>query len=291
VPAEHLSTANALETLSYTLSGVCGPPLAGLLIALIGAPNVVTLDALSYAAFALVLASIRFAPEPEAVEADGTSSRAYRLSDAVRLLFAQPILLSTTLMFMAFNVGQGFLFVWLPIYASQLAGGGAALYGVLLGALAAGEVGGAVLAGTIALPLTLGTRICLSQLLAGCGLGLLVVAQLAGGGSALGWALASLALLGVFSAPLTIWAQTLRMRIIPERLRGRAFALLRTLMQGSGPLASALGGVLLPILGLTALIALSAAAVGAPGLAGYQVRALRKADAVEAPAPKVTTGA
>jgi hypothetical protein len=38
---EHLSTANALETLSYTLSGVVGPPLAGLLIPLISAPNVV----------------------------------------------------------------------------------------------------------------------------------------------------------------------------------------------------------------------------------------------------------
>src|SRR3712207_3190992 len=56
---EQLSTANALEMLSFTLGGVVGPPLAGLLIGVIGAPNVVLLDALSYGAFALALAAIR----------------------------------------------------------------------------------------------------------------------------------------------------------------------------------------------------------------------------------------
>jgi MFS family permease len=36
---EHLDTANAFETLSYTLGGVVGPVIAGLLIARIGAPT------------------------------------------------------------------------------------------------------------------------------------------------------------------------------------------------------------------------------------------------------------
>ena len=44
VPREQLPTANALEMLSFTLGGVIGPPLAGLLIARTGAPNVVILD-------------------------------------------------------------------------------------------------------------------------------------------------------------------------------------------------------------------------------------------------------
>ncbi len=48
--------------------------------------------------------------------------------------------------------------------------------------------------------------------------------------------LVSLTLFGLFSAPLTIWAQTLRMQIIPESLRGRTFALLRTLMQSANPI-------------------------------------------------------
>ncbi len=40
-------------------------------------------------------------------------------------------------------------------------------------------------------------------------------------------------------APLTVWAQTERMRLIPEAVRGRIFALLRTVMQ-AGP---AVGGI------------------------------------------------
>jgi hypothetical protein len=86
-----------------------------------------------------------------------------------------------------------------------------------------------------------------------------------------------LALYGAFSSPLTIWAQTLRMQIIPERLRGRSFALLRMVMQSGNPIGGAIAGALLPALGLTAMIGLSALVVGLPGLIGYRVRELRLA--------------
>ena len=59
VRKQHLSTANALETLSYTAGGVIGPPIAGLLISLISAPNVLIIDAVSYIAFALALSGVR----------------------------------------------------------------------------------------------------------------------------------------------------------------------------------------------------------------------------------------
>ena len=67
------------------------------------------------------------------------------------------------------------------------------------------------------------------------------------------------------------------MQIIPEQLRGRMFALLRTLMQSGNPLGGAIAGLLLPMLGMTAMIALSALVAGVPGLLGYQVGALRRA--------------
>jgi hypothetical protein len=66
------------------------------------------------------------------------------------------------------------------------------------------------------------------------------------------------------------------MDVIPERLRGRTFALLRLLMQSGGPVGGALAGWLLPGVGLMAMIAASAAVVGVPGLAGYRVQALRQ---------------
>jgi hypothetical protein len=48
-------------------------------------------------------------------------------------------------------------------------------------------------------------------------------------------------------------------------------------MQGSGPLASGLGGVLTPLLGLMATMGLSAVLVGSPGLLGLMVEGLRQA--------------
>jgi MFS family permease len=67
------------------------------------------------------------------------------------------------------------------------------------------------------------------------------------------------------------------MAIIPPAMRGRAFALLRMLMQSGAPVGGALAGWLLPALGIPALILVSAACVGLPGLAGARVRTLREA--------------
>jgi hypothetical protein len=39
---------------------------------------------------------------------------------------------------------------------------------------------------------------------------------------------------------MTVWAQSLRMRRIPAELHGRAFATLRTLMQGTPPVGTLL---------------------------------------------------
>ncbi len=277
VDKERLDTANALETLGFTVSGVVGPPLAGLFIARIGAPNVVLLDALSYFVFALALWRIgrlgEWRAPPSSVQpgADASSSDGASLRDAARLLRLNPILSSTTLMFMAFNLGLGFLTVWLPVYADRVAGGGAQLYGSLLGALAVGEVLSSVVAGSLVFSLALGARIALSQLLAGLGLGVILL------GSSAWWAAVALFLLGLFSAPLTIWAQTLRMAIIPDSLRGRTFALLRTMMQGATPLGGAAAGLLLPVVGMAPMMAASVLVIGLPGLIGFRVGALRRA--------------
>jgi MFS family permease len=282
VPREQLATANALEMLSWTLGGVIGPALAGVLIVWVGAPNVVIVDAVSYFVFALALARTRLADVPRPAQAAG--GQVYHLGHAIQLLLKNRVLLSTTLMFMAFNIGGGALSVWLPILSDQVFGGGAQLYGVLLGALALGEVVSALLVGGLVLPLSLGALICLAQALSGVSLGLALAGRniwIVGFG---------LALFGAFSSPLTIWAQTLRMQIIPERLRGRGFALLRMLMQSGNPIGGAIAGLLLPLLGVGAMIGLSAIVVGVPGVIGYRVKELRLAGGREAASIDLAAG-
>jgi hypothetical protein len=72
------------------------------------------------------------------------------------------------------------------------------------------------------------------------------------------------------------------MRIIPPHLRGRTFALLRMLMQGTNPIGGAFAAALLPIVGIPTMIAFSALCAGTPGLIGYRVTALRTAGAPSA---------
>jgi MFS family permease len=269
VRGDQLATANALETLSFTLGGVIGPVLAGMLIAWVGAPYVVLIDVVSYFTYAFLLARVGATGARQ--ERPQLNQPAYHLGHAVQLLLKNKVLFATTFMFMAFNIGSGFYSVWLPILSDQILGGGSRLYGILLGTLACGEVAGALLAGGRAFRRPLGMLICLAQALAGAALGIVLIGPSA-------WSAAlGLALFGAFSAPLTIWAQTLRMQIIPEQLRGRMFALLRTLMQSGNPLGGAIAGLLLPLLGMAVMIALSALVVGVPGLLGYQVGALRRA--------------
>ena len=269
VKKEQLDTANALETLSYTLSNVIGPPLAGLLIAMIGATNVVIFDALSYFIFVFALLGVSVRKPEQAHEEQANLS--YGIMDAVRLMLGDKVILSTTLMFMAANVGIGALTVFLPLVSNQIAESSSQVFGALLGAMALGEVISAWLAGSLSLIMTLGRRIALAQILSGASLAFLLSGSIF-------WSVAiGLFLLGFFSAPLTIWAQTLRMQVIPPDLRVRTFALLRTLMQGATPLGGALAGFLLPALGIQFIVGLSSLVIGAPGLAGMKVRELIEA--------------
>ena len=263
-----LNTANALEILSYTVSGIAGPALAGLLIAAVGAPATVLVDVASYFLFALALAGMRLRRRPESAS---MQSRPQGLMAAAKLLIGNPVLCSITVMFIVFNLGMGALNVWLPIYVKSELGGGPALYGLLLAASALGESASALGLGALGGNRGLGLKIIAAQTLAGLSIALIALVP------GLASAAIGLFLVGFFDSPLTNWAQTLRMAIIPPELRGRVFALIRLSIQGFGPVGSALAGFLLPVLGMTATIMLSAAAIGLPGLAGALVGPLRSA--------------
>lgn len=86
----------------------------------------------------------------------------------------------------------------------------------------------------------------------------------------------------MLTSPLTIWAQTLRMRLVPPELRGRIFSLLRTTMQAAEPIGGALGGAVIATGGLVLVLAGIATAIGAPGLVGMAHPALAPTDAVDA---------
>jgi MFS family permease len=267
VEPHELNAASSLETLSYTIGGVAGPAMAGILIARIGAPLTVLMDVASYFVFALILATL-MTPRSGRRHAIAATPAGY--GTTFRILAGTPVLLATTVMFAVFNLGEGAMNVWLPVLSDAVLKGGPGLYGTLLGVLAMGETVGAVYAGSTS-GRRLGRNICAVQLLAGLAvLAIVLVPSVPSAGT-------GLFLLGVFSAPMTVWAQTLRMQIVPPELHGRAFALLRLLMQAGNPLGAALSGVFFPLSRLLGLIAASAAVMGVPGVVGLGVRELRLA--------------
>src|SRR5262249_6351803 len=141
--------------------------------------------------------------------------------------------------------------------------------GLMLTAFAAGQMLAALTIGALPPHGRLGLRICIVQSLAGiCALALWPVGQLA-------MALAVQFLLGLTVAPMTVWAQTVRMGIVPAAMHGRAFALLRTLMQAGRPIGGALAALVLAPDTLGFAIVLAATLIGLPGLAGLSLRPLR----------------
>jgi predicted MFS family arabinose efflux permease len=262
---DQLDTANALESLSYGVSGVVAPMLAGVLIATIGSVNVLALDAASFFLFAACLYGLRDPPAP------APAGGSYGLGEAIRFLRTNVPVALTTWMFASFNVGLGGLLVVLPIYATRILDGGATVYAALTSALLAGDLVGSLVVGAIAWLWPLGRSIAAAQ--TAVGVAFLPLLLQPGTAATVGLLFVS----GLLTSPLTIWAQSLRMRLIPSELRGRVFSLLRTIMQAAEPLGGALGGLVIGAGGLLLAMAGIAGAMGAPGLLGLLHPALAPA--------------
>ena len=254
VPADDLGTANALESLSFSVGGVAGPALAGLLIGLIGAANNLAIDAATYFVFVACLLVLRLparalsgadaAPsatpgESSAADSSAADSSGTGLRPAIRFILRSPAILAITLMFMAVNVGEGMVVVILPVYVRDLTDAGAIGYGILVSAFTVGSLAGALVVGAIRWPWALGRSIAAAEVAAGVVVALLVIEPPLVGAAVV------LVVVGICASPLTIWAQTIRMRLIPVALRGRVFALLRTLMQSTPPIGGLVAGLLL----------------------------------------------
>ena len=254
LPPAHLSAGNGLEQLGYGLATVAGPALAGVLVPVIGAPRVLLIDALSYLVFVAFLARMT-RPLPPHAPSSGTRSAGWR--PAARTVLRDKVILATTVAFMAFNVAEGMLLVTLPWLANRE--GEASQLGLLLASIAAGELIGATAAGRVRSDARLLRGIAAAQLVA-AGLFLAVLAPSP-------YVVAVLLLaLGAISAPMTVWAQSLRMLRLPAEQRGRIFTLLRTCMQFTPPLGAAIATTLLAGGNLAAVAVTMVLVAGLPAL-------------------------
>jgi MFS family permease len=279
VGPDELTTANAMESISYGIAGLIGPAVAGLVIAAVGAPVVLALDALSYGVFVVCLLAMR-PTDPAGAESGEAETRQATARDvgigpALRFILGTPAIVTITVMYMCLNLSSGLTIVVLPIYSRDVLAGGSETFGLLLSAWTAGELVGLLGVGAIGWRWPLGRSIAVATFISG-----LVLALWSFRPSMVPLALI-LAGAGITSSSLTAWAQTIRMRLIPPELRGRVFALLRTFMQSTRPIGSIVAGWLLTGGDLTPALAAIAILVVVPGAIGIWLPALGRGPTAE----------
>jgi Na+/melibiose symporter-like transporter len=219
--------------------------VAGVVNAVLGSPVVLAIDAVTYAIFVVLLLAMREGRTVEGTEDSPTAVQAAAsragggIGPAVRFILGSPAILTITVLYMCGNLAGGIIAVVAPIYARDVLHGDSTTFGLLLSALTLGELVGLIVIGAIRWPFPLGRSIA-GAICVGAVFEAMLLFK-----PALVPMLVILAGWGVAESSLTPWAQTIRMRLIPAEMRGRVFALLRTLMQSTRPVGSILAGILL----------------------------------------------
>ncbi|HJW22561.1 MAG TPA: MFS transporter, partial [Candidatus Limnocylindrales bacterium] len=283
VPGEDLVAANSALWISETFADVGGFALAGLFVALLGSqlPLAFWVDAVTYVASALLVASIAVAPlarrAHEVAEAAASAGAGFvaELQAGWRFLRGDAVLLANTLQAIVGQLMLGIFLALAPVYAdrsiSRLGWDGSTAYSFIEGAIGAGNLVGGFVIGLIGARLALGRAVILGYVVTG-----LAVAALALPGNlytAVGLAFGT----GIGNLAFVIPSQTLFQRRVPMELMGRVLSLRFALVFGAMTLAMGIGGVLGEAFGAAVVIGAFGLLTIVAGLAGLLVPAVRDA--------------
>jgi MFS family permease len=284
VPRRDLKSAIALNSLGINIARSIGPAAGGLILASFGAAMTYGADVASYL---FVIAALLWWKRPK--EDPGELSEHFAGAFRAGLRYARAsrelhVVLLRAAIFFAFASS-----VWalLPLVARNLLGGTAGFYGVLLGAVGAGAIGGAIL-----LP-KLRTRLSSDALL------LVSVAGTAGVMLLLSLAppqwLAVIILLVLGAAWITALTTLngVAQSILPNWVRGRALAIYLTVFNGAMAAGSLGWGFVAEAIGVPQTLVVSAIALVVAGLVMHRVKLpLGEADLVPSnhwPEPLIAT--
>lgn len=267
-PAELPRANRAVET-SHAGAALLGPAAGGALVAALTPAAVILLDALSFAAGALLTAVNRWDRERPAGR---STPRDSGLLAGWRWLRGNPYVRPMTLYLAANNVGVQAFQTALLLYVARTLDLGAAAVGLAVAASGAGFLAGALVSPPLAHRLGTGRLMIAAALLGPAG-----IATVAAG--TLPAVLAGAALAGAGPGLANLHSIAVRQTVTPARLLGRVTAVVKTVSYGSATAGALAGGVAATLAGPRAVIA--AAAVVFAGavliLAGSAVRTLRSA--------------
>jgi MFS family permease len=173
VPREQVPAAAALSSISINLARAIGPAIAGLLVAQIGVAAVFALNTATLLLYAVVVAAHpRLGGTPESSERFLPGLRA-----GGRYVRNAPVVRRILLRAALFLVPSSCLWALLPLVATTRLALGAGGYGVLLGALGVGAVGGAFILPQVRARLSTNALVAVASLIYAAALVLVVLSR------------------------------------------------------------------------------------------------------------------
>ena len=258
VGTDKVANAVALNNAVATAARAVGPGLGGLVLVWLGIGPCFLVNAFSYVAVLVALASIR----PRDLHVDQRAGRARsQVREGLRHAWHTPQL-RTVLVMLAVTSTLAMNFqVLLPLLTSQTFGQGGESYGLLMSAMGAGAVAGSLVAAAWSKP-TVRRVAALSVVFGGS---LVAVA----GSPTLTIAFVTVGIMGVcFSLLLVASSSSLQLNA-GEGIRGRVMALYTIVFLGTAPIGGPLVGGAAQLLGARWGFLIGAAGSTAAGLLGF----------------------
>ncbi len=271
VPRNLMTNAITVNNLSWSVAGIAGPALGGLIIGGIGVGAAFALDAVSFLAVIGVLLALKTPLlGAEIVSADrGVKGNLRRIRDGFRFLRHHHIILTLMLLdFFAMLFGASLTL--LPVFARDILKVGPEGYGLLGAAPAAGAVIGAAVLTLVRRPHWPGRVVMIS-------IGLYALCVVGFGLSTVFW-LSWLFLAGTGAADTVSMTmrQSIRQLLTPEEMRGRIGGVNYLFAVSGTQLGEFEAGVAAQIMGASPAVALGGlACVGLVGLVAFFNSAMR----------------
>jgi len=259
VGKEDLVDGNQKLQVSASAAQILGPSVASGLMGLVGAALAVLADVLGFFVSVLMLLSIR-TPElkPEPHPPEGGRHFFTEMKEGIRVVTGNKLLWTQAGCTAMANLGANIFGVAILLYAYRVLGISEGIIGVAFSIGAVGFVVGVLSSSTVTNRLGFGRAIAVSIMM---NFGLLIV-LLAGWGYPVVVIGIAYFVSGIGNPIYNINMVSLRQIVTPNRLQGRMNATMRTIVWGTIPVGSFLGGVLSTGIGLVPTMVVGSVVAG-----------------------------
>ncbi|PZR00513.1 MAG: MFS transporter [Cereibacter sphaeroides] len=142
IPRDHVPEAVSLNSMGFNLMRSVGPAVGGIIVAVFGAAAAFAVNAVSYVPFIAALLGWKPAYPESTLPREAFTPA---VAAGLRYVAMSPNLIRVMLRGMLFGLGAVSVMALLPLIARDLIGGGALVYGTLLGCFGLGAICGGVM--------------------------------------------------------------------------------------------------------------------------------------------------